>query len=158
VGRFILMFLPDPVSMLKALCTLVRSGGVVAFLEASWANMLAQNAHLPLRKDAAWLIHDTLARSGARTNNELFLYRDFQAAGLPRPALRNEIMLGDDPEIRRYLVDLLSALWPRAGEYGLPRDKVGDLSALAARLDAELDANNSFATCLGVVGAFSRRP
>ena len=38
--------------------------------------------------------------SGARTNNELCLYRDFQAAGLPPPTLRNELLLGDTPEIR----------------------------------------------------------
>jgi ubiquinone/menaquinone biosynthesis C-methylase UbiE len=158
VGRFILMFLPDPVAVLKTLCALVRSGGVVAFQEASWANMLAQHAHLPLRREAAALCHQALARSGARTNNELFLYRDFQAAGLPPPTLLNELQLGDAPEIRRYLVDLLTTLWPRAGEFGLSRDKVGDLSTLAKRLDAELDANNSFATSLGVVGAFSRRP
>ena len=158
VGRFILVFLPDRVAMLKALCALLRSGGVLAFQEPSWANMLAQTAHLPLRMEAASLIHDTLVRSGIRTNNELLLYRDFQAAGLPPPSLCSELLLGNDPEIRRFLVDLLSTLWPRAGELGLPRHKVGDLNTLAARLDAELDANNSFATCLGVVGAFSRRP
>jgi hypothetical protein len=103
------------------------------------------------------LAHETLGRSGARTSNELFLYRHFRAAGLPPPTLHNELLLGDDPEIRRYLVDLLSALWPRAVEFGLSRDKLGDPDTLPARLDAELDANNSFATCLGVVGAFSRR-
>jgi ubiquinone/menaquinone biosynthesis C-methylase UbiE len=158
VGRFILAFVPDPVAVLKALCTLVRSGGVFAFQEVSLANTLAQTAHLPLRKEAWSLIHDMLARGGARTNSELFLYRDFQAAGLPPPTLRNELLLGDTPEIRSYLLDLLSAMWPRVGDYESARDKLGDFSTLAARLDAELDASNSFAACPGVVNAFSRRP
>jgi ubiquinone/menaquinone biosynthesis C-methylase UbiE len=158
VGRFILAFVPDPVAVLKALCTLVRSGGVLAFQEVSLANTLAQTAHLPLHKEVWLLIHDTLARGGARTNNELFLYRDFQAAGLPSPTLRNELLLGDTPEIRSYLVDLLSAMWPRVGEHQAARDKLGDLSTLAARLGDELDASNSFAACPGVVSAFSRRP
>jgi ubiquinone/menaquinone biosynthesis C-methylase UbiE len=158
VGRLILAFVPDPVAVLKRLYALVRSGGVFAFQEVSLANTLAQTAHLPLRKEVWSLIHDTLARGGARTNSELFLYRDFQAAGLPPPTLRNELLLGDTPEIRRYLVDLLSAMWPRVGDYEAARDKLGDFSTLAARLDAELDAGNSFAACPGVVNAFSRRP
>ena len=103
-------------------------------------------------------IQDTLSRGGARINNELSLYRDFQAAGLPPPTLRNELLLGDTPEIRSYPLDLLSAMWPRAGDVEVARDKLGDFSTLAARLDAELDANNSFAACPGVVSAFSRRP
>ena len=158
VGRFILAFLPDPVAVLKGLYTLVRSGGVFAFQEVSLANTLAQTAHLPLRKNVWSLIHDTLARGGARINNELFLYRDFQAAGLPPPTLRNELLLGDTPEIRSYLLDLLSAMWPRVGDYESARDKLGDFSTLAARLDAELEASNSFAACPGVVNAISRRP
>lgn len=158
VGQLILSFLPDPVAVLKLLYTLVRPGGVFAFQEVSLANTLAQTAHLPLRKEAWSLIHDTLARGGARTNNELFLYRDFQAAGLPPPTLRNELLLGDTPEIRSYLLDLLSAMWSRVDEYDAAREKLGDFSTLAARLDAELDASNSFAACPGVVNAFSRRP
>ena len=158
VGRFILSFLPGPVAALNRLCTLVRAGGVFAFQEVSLANTLAQTAHLPLRKEVWSLIHDTLARGGARTDNELFLYRDFQAAGLPPPTLRNELLLGDTPEIRSYLVDLLSAMWPRVGDHEAAREKLGDLSTLAARLDAELDSNNSFAACPGVVNAISRRP
>jgi hypothetical protein len=138
--------------------SLVRPGGVLAFQEVSWRNQLSQTAHLPLRMAVMSLAHDTIARSGARTNNELFLYRHFRAAGLPPPTLRNELMLGSDPEIRRYLCDLLFALWPKAEENGLPRAEIGDLDTLAARLDAELDANEFFAASCGVVGALSRRP
>jgi SAM-dependent methyltransferase len=156
VGRFILMFLPYPVDVLKTLGTLVRPGGIVAFQEASWANQLAQTAHLPLRMAVSTLIHDTLAKGGARTNNELFLYRDFQAAGLPPPRLHNELLLSNDPETRRWLYDLLCTLWPKAAEYGLPRDAVGDLDSLPQRLDDELTATNSPATCLGLVGAHCR--
>src|SRR5262245_59696517 len=44
VGRFILMFLHDPVSVLRSAVGLVRPGGVVAFQEPSWAAMLALGA------------------------------------------------------------------------------------------------------------------
>jgi SAM-dependent methyltransferase len=156
VGRFILMFLPDPILVLKVLGNLVRPGGIVAFQEASWANQLAQTAHLPLRMAVSTLVHDTLAKGGARTNNELFLYRDFQAAGLPPPRLHNELLLANDPETRRWLYDLFCTLWPKAAEYGLQLEAVGELDTLSQRLDEELTAANSPATCLGLVGAHCR--
>src|SRR5437660_3114580 len=37
VGRFILMFLPDPLAVLRSLTPLVRPGGVLAFHALSWA-------------------------------------------------------------------------------------------------------------------------
>src|SRR6266700_1088426 len=37
VGRFILMFVPDPVIIVSSLVRLVRPGGVIAFQEPSWA-------------------------------------------------------------------------------------------------------------------------
>src|SRR6266705_154875 len=40
VGRFILMWLPDPASVLRQLSLLVRPGGVVAFQEPSWRPFL----------------------------------------------------------------------------------------------------------------------
>src|SRR5207249_3769469 len=48
VGRFILMFLPDPVSVLQSVVPLVRPGGVLAFQEPSWIPMLALGSRLPL--------------------------------------------------------------------------------------------------------------
>jgi ubiquinone/menaquinone biosynthesis C-methylase UbiE len=156
VGRFIIMFLPDPVDVLKELRALVHPGGVMAFLEASWVNQLAQTAHLPLRLAVSTLVHDTLARSGARTNNELPLWRDFQSAGLPPPKMRNEVLMSADPELRSWLFDITQTLLPRAKEFGLTYEPLGDMATLKQRLDDELFSANSFATCLGVVAAHCR--
>src|SRR5262249_14713034 len=48
VGRFILMYLPDPVEALRAISRLVRPGGVVVFQEPTWGPVLAHLAQLPL--------------------------------------------------------------------------------------------------------------
>src|SRR6266700_2148824 len=41
VGRFILMWPPDPVSVLRSVSRLVRQGGVVAFQEPYWVPLLS---------------------------------------------------------------------------------------------------------------------
>jgi ubiquinone/menaquinone biosynthesis C-methylase UbiE len=64
VGRFILMFLPDPVGVLRSVSALVRAGGVVAFQEPWWAPVLELLSPLPLWSAAAFLIHETFLRSG----------------------------------------------------------------------------------------------
>ena len=58
VGRFILMFLPDPISVLRSVAGLVRPGGVLAFQEPSWTVMLALGARLPLWSRTRHLIHE----------------------------------------------------------------------------------------------------
>src|SRR6266403_1921093 len=85
VGRFILMFLPDPLAVLRSLTPLVRPGGVVAFHELSWAPFLLLAARLPLWFAATSVIHETFRRSGANTEMGFALYQIFQQAGLPAP-------------------------------------------------------------------------
>ena len=48
VGRYILMFLPNAISVLHSLSHLVRPGGILAFQEPCWKSFLQQAARLPL--------------------------------------------------------------------------------------------------------------
>jgi SAM-dependent methyltransferase len=48
-GRLLLEFLPDPAAIIKKLCGLLQSGGIMAFQEPSWKIWLAYTSHLPLR-------------------------------------------------------------------------------------------------------------
>jgi ubiquinone/menaquinone biosynthesis C-methylase UbiE len=98
VGRFILMWLLDPVSVLRQLSLLVRPGGVVAFQEPSWEPIFAISTHLPLWSSAASLMCETFRRSGANPEMGLDLYRIFQEAGLPAPIMQMEVPLGDDSD------------------------------------------------------------
>jgi 2-polyprenyl-3-methyl-5-hydroxy-6-metoxy-1,4-benzoquinol methylase len=158
VGRFVLMFLPSPVTVMRGLAAKVRPGGVLVFQEASWPSLLAQLTHLQLWSSCAALMLEILKRSGVRTDNALGLFHDFQDIGLPPPEMRLEVPVGPDPYTRRWLAELLLTVRPRLQELGLSEDAVGDFNALADRLEQELDRARSFGVGIGLVGAWARTP
>ncbi|HEV1993390.1 MAG TPA: class I SAM-dependent methyltransferase [Candidatus Acidoferrum sp.] len=158
VGRFILMFLPDPLAILRSLTQLVRPGGVVAFHELSWAPYLLYAARLPLWSAGASLVHETFRRSGANTEMGFALFQIFQQAGLPAPTMSLEMPLGHDPEFTRWVPDVLGSLLPLVRQFNLPLEPLGDLDTLPERLQAEVAKSNSVVTWMALVGAWSRRP
>lgn len=102
------------------------------------------------------LMYRTFERAGVRLDMDRVLYRIFAEAGLQLRNMRIDVPLGDDPNIVRWLHDLLSTLFPRIPKADL--DEIGDLDTLAARLEAERIAAGSFAACVGLVGAWARKP
>jgi ubiquinone/menaquinone biosynthesis C-methylase UbiE len=157
VGRFILMFLPDPVTIVSSLVQLVRPGGVLAFQEASWAPIFAISTHLALWSSAASLMCETFRRSGANPEMGLALYRIFQEAGLPAPTMQMEVPLGDDPDFIRWMYDVMYSLRPQIQQLNLSLEKLGDFDTLPARLQAEVAAWNGVASWMAVVGAWARK-
>jgi ubiquinone/menaquinone biosynthesis C-methylase UbiE len=157
VGRFVLEFLPDPAATIIRLCGLLHAGGILAFQEPSWKIWLSYTSHLPLRMAVTTILRDVFVAGGVNTEMELPLYHGFIAANLTSPQLRVELPIGDSPEFRSLLHDLLLAVWARAEALRLPLDRLGDPTTLASRLDDELDANGSFASFVGLVGAFARK-
>jgi hypothetical protein len=103
------------------------------------------------------IIRDTFLAGGVNTEMELPLYQGFMAADLTSPQMRIELPIGNSSEFRSLLFDLLLTIWSRAEELGLPLNSLGDPTTLASRLNDELNANRSFASFVGLVGAFARK-
>jgi ubiquinone/menaquinone biosynthesis C-methylase UbiE len=157
VGRLVLEFLPDPIAAICRLSRLLRSGGIMALQEPSWKVWLNYTSHLPLRMAVTTLCRDAFVAGGVNTEMELPLFQGFLAANLTSPQLRLELPIGNSPEFRSLLHDLLLAVWTRAEAHGLPLDTLGDPTTLASRLEKELDASNAFASFVALVGAFARK-
>jgi tRNA A58 N-methylase Trm61 len=157
VGRFILMWLPDPASVLRQLSLLVRPGGVVAFQEPSWAPVFAISTHLTLWSAAASLMCETMRRSGANPEMGLALYGIFQEVGLPAPTMQMEVPLGDDPDFIRRIYDVMCSLRPQIERLNLSLRKLGDFDTLQERLQKEVAASNGVTSWMAVVGAWARR-
>jgi SAM-dependent methyltransferase len=157
VGRFVLMFQPDPIATLRSLVRHLRPGGVMVFQEPSWNIFFSQTQHLPLRTTCGELLCEAFSRSGARPNMELTLFRGMLESGFEAPRLRVEIPIAIDPEGRRWVYDLLMSVRPRLEGLGIASDRVGDFNTLAERLEAELETACSYAPLVGLVGAWARK-
>jgi ubiquinone/menaquinone biosynthesis C-methylase UbiE len=158
VGRFILMFLPEPVAVLRSLSRLVRPGGVFAFQEPSWIPFLASTARLPLWSNVLVSIHETFLRSGVNPEMGPALYRIFQEVGLPAPSMHMEAPMGGDAEFTRLISDLLVSLRPLAQQHNVSHEALGDFDTLPNRMQAEIAALNTVVSFVPIVGAWSRKP
>src|SRR3984893_16376754 len=157
-GRFILMFLPDPASVLRSLARLVRPGGVLAFQEPSWAPFLTRAETLPLWSGVVSSIHETFLRSGVNPEMGPDLYRIFQEIGMPAPAMHMEIPLGSDSYYSRVVCEVLDNLRPLAQQHEVSLDVLGDFATLSERVQAEIVASGTFVSWVPLVGAWVRKP
>ena len=158
VGRYILQFLPDPVATLRSVAARVRSGGVIAFQEGSWAPLLALSKHLPLWYAAISLLHEVGIRAGANLEMGPGLLAAFQDAELPAPRMRLEMALGDDLDSTRWASDVIQSVQSELERFDLRYDALGDLSTLQERLHDEVIAARSVVPWIGLVAAWARKP
>jgi SAM-dependent methyltransferase len=157
VGRFILMYLPQPAQTLRRLKALLRPDGAVAFLEPSWAAARGLSTHLPLYSACAGAIVAAFWASGVNPEMGHALHRAFLKAELPAPTMTIDILLGADEEFTRALSDILRSLEPGARRNGVSLDALGDLATLPSRLRSELqESGDPIAWLAGHVGAWSR--
>jgi SAM-dependent methyltransferase len=158
VGRLILQFLPDPVSALRGVASLVRPGGAIAFQEPSWKPFLALCSQMLLWSACGTLAVEAFEGAGANAEMGPELPSLFERAGLPTPVTRMEMSLGSDSESTRWTYDVLSSLRPQIERLGLTAEKVGDFATLAERLHREAAASATAAPCVALVGAWCRKP
>jgi ubiquinone/menaquinone biosynthesis C-methylase UbiE len=157
VGRFILMYLPDPVAALRSISQLVRTGGVFVFQEPCWVPVLAHLASLPLWFATASLIDNTM-RVSANHDMGTDLYHTFVEAGLPEPTMRMELPVGKEPYLAQWYYDTLSSLRPQMEQLNLPIESLGSLDTLVHRLQAEVAESKTVACWFASVGAWCRKP
>lgn len=154
VGRYILMFLRDPVAVLRDVARNVKPGGVVAFQEPSWKSFLEACEPLPLWRDAASLMVETFHRTGTNTRMGVELPAAFLSAGLPEPETQTDTLVGAE----RWMPDVLQSLAPRAHALNISFSAVGDLSTLYPRLIEEAASRKVAAPLPAMVGTYARKP
>ena len=122
VGRFVLMFLPDPTEALRLFAKRVRPGGILAFCEQVGSVTATPAGHQPALAALLALFTSAFERSGARPDVGAELYSRMRDAGLqpsPRPLAEFVLCPARDAGTYRRWALFARSMLPKIVEYGL---------------------------------------
>jgi SAM-dependent methyltransferase len=158
VGRYVLLFQPNPAALLRKLITHVRPGGVVVFHEPC-RNGVRSFPPVP-SFDRAWdLIDEVVRRSGADPLMGIKLHATFLAAGLPAPSMRMEsVIAGGSTSLEQvhFEMDLAVTLAPEMERLGVASAEDVGAETLADRVFDEAIASESVIVGRSEIGAWAR--
>jgi SAM-dependent methyltransferase len=158
VGRYVLMFQPDPVAMLRRLATHLRPSGVLAFHELDWSGARSHPAVPTYDQSCDWIV-TTLAQSGADPRLGAKLAAIMKAAGLPAASLHLESLASAGPdgaELATFTADLARILLPEMLRLGIATAEEVGIDTLAARIRTEMIASTSTIIGRAEIGAWAR--
>ena len=122
VGRFVLMFLPDPTEALRLFAQRVRPGGILAFCEQVASVTATPAGQQPVLAALLTLFTSVFERSGARPDIGAELYSRMRDAGLqpdPRPLAEFVLCSARDTVAYRRWAQFAGSMLPKIVEYGL---------------------------------------
>jgi SAM-dependent methyltransferase len=160
VGRYILLYQPDPVAALRRLAALVRSGGLMVFHEIDFGEPPRAFPEAPLWRKSWALMAEAFRRSGTPPDFGIRIARAFLDAGLTYPKFQAEVPMvaGPDSYIYGWVAETLRSLIPRIEQYGLSTAAELQIDTLASRLKAEAVALGSQLSGPVQVGAWVTLP
>ena len=158
VGRYVLMFQPDPAAMLRRLATHLRPGGVLAFHELDWNGARSHPPVPTYDRSCEWIVK-TLAQSGADPRMGAKLAAIMKTAGLPTASLHLESLASagpDNAELATFTADLARTLLPEMRRLGIATAEEVGIDTLAARIRTEMIASTSTIIGRAEIGAWAR--
>jgi ubiquinone/menaquinone biosynthesis C-methylase UbiE len=160
VGRYVLLYQPDPSSTIRSLLRSVRPGGTVVFHEFDLPGPDASYPPCPLYDQVGMLLGEVFRRGGAppcgpRLGKTLF------DAGLPFPTIAAEIIIGGGPGsyVYAWIANTLISVVPRLAQLrlSLPPGVAAD-NTLAGRIEEEAVSLGSQLIAPTQFGAWTRKP
>lgn len=158
VGRYVLMYMPDPATVLRRLTRYLKRGGVVVFHEV---DLTDARSHPPAPTfDQCYRWNEaTIRLLGADTQMGWKLHSTFLAAGLPAPSMRIEIATGGSDASEDPLLigaELTRTLLPEMVRLGVASADEVQVETLANRIRQEISANQSVVARHSEIGAWTR--
>jgi len=161
VGRLVLMYLPDPAEVLRALTRKVRPGGIVAFQDFDQTpRSLVAHPRMPLwERFFEWV---TAVAEKAPVDQEMGykLFDTYLKAGLPAPKMEVNSPVGGGPNWAgyEYAAETLRSMLPLVLKFGIATAEEVEIETLAKRLRAECVANHGVAKPPDMVSAWALKP
>lgn len=160
VGRLVLIYMPDIPAALKRFQSLLRTDGILAFIDTD----LRLYQHLTVHEDTPlqqWIfdcIFQAFRSVGAQQELGMELPRHFVAAGLPYPAMRLEapIGCGQDWAGYQWLADACQNFLPIFQRLGITTAEEMDLDTLPQRLRDEAESSKRPLIMIPAFSAWTR--
>jgi ubiquinone/menaquinone biosynthesis C-methylase UbiE len=160
VGRYVLIFNPDPATMLRSLAQLARPGGVIAFHEPDW-NGSRSNPTAPIYEQSCDWIVRTFKKLGTNPHMGQDLHSAFVRAGLPAPSMSVRALIGGGPnaiDAAELIAELAITMAPVMEEQGVIARGDIDPATFTQRMCAEVERLDSVVVGRSEIGAWSRVP
>ena len=141
VGRFVLMYMADPVDALQKLLTHLKPGGIVAFQEPEYTLYPAySHPGTPLMNQLIQWILDVFKRSDAHLDMGIGLYRAFVEVGLPPPEMHLHAPIGAAANWAgyRYMATIFQSLLPLLEKYEIATAEQVGIETLGERIREEV--------------------
>jgi 2-polyprenyl-3-methyl-5-hydroxy-6-metoxy-1,4-benzoquinol methylase len=157
VGRLVLLYLPDPVAVLRRLSRYLGPGAIVALQEFDMSQVAQVPASDVFLQTRRWIL-EAFAAGGAELDMGTKLYTTFLRAGLPPPNMiaTTQIACGPTSPGYEYMVRVLRSLLPLIERSGLADVAEIGIDTLAARLRDDAVTHDRVIFLPRVVGAWTR--
>lgn len=160
VGRYVLMFNPDPAAMLRSLARLLRPGGVIVFHETDW-NGVRSAPLVPIYDQC----HDWIVRTFKKVGTNPYMGHDlhsaFVRAGIPAPSMGLRALIeGPSGDVAYFdmIAELAITMAPVMEEQGVVLSGEIDPASFRQRIRTEVKRLNSVVIGRSEIGAWSRMP
>lgn len=161
VGRYVLLFQPDPSALLRRMTRFLKPGGIIVFHEADLTVPHPSFPPCPLWDQTKNLIPEALKRSGIPPGVGPRLGRMYLDAGLPFPAIVGDTPVGGERGSLLFclIASTVITLAPRLCELGLslPLGVAAD-DTLVSKLEEAVLAQGSQLIGSTQFGAWTRKP
>jgi ubiquinone/menaquinone biosynthesis C-methylase UbiE len=160
VGRWVLMYLADPVAVLRKLLRCLRPGGVIAFQENDFTYPPTSLPPAPLHRQVMQWTTPPPGRGGPDMQMGSKLFQTYLDAELPAPQLRLDAPVGggSDWPGYTYVADTVRSLLPMLEQMGMVNAEDVGIETLADRLRAEVGDQRGVQMLPMIIGAWARKP
>jgi SAM-dependent methyltransferase len=160
IGRFILMYLPDPVATIRHLSTQLRSGAVIAFMEPDFTVPSRAIPEVPDFVHFGEWICETLRRAGARVDMGMRLHHTYRDAGFAgtATAVFHTSGCGLQHDMAEFFAETTRSLLPKMVEFGIATLEEVQIDTLAERMETAGRAADPQWVGARVISAWARKP
>jgi len=139
VGRFILLYLPDPVSTLRHLAQSLRRGATIVFMEPDFTVPSSVFPPMPDFKNCEKWVSEALCRSGVREDMGMRLYHTYRDAGFlnTKTMVSHLTGCGLTRQMVDFFAETIRSLTPKIVEYGIATQEEDRMFAAGREADPQ---------------------